>query len=177
MKKEIFIHFSLFFLFFVVVLFTKGFFNLSSWPFWLGGLIGTLLPDLDHLIYVYFLRPQELTSQRVSYMLGKRELVRSLELLASTRSERTKLIFHTAFFQIIFIILSFLIFTSSPSFFGRGLALSFYLHILIDQAVDLREIGNLDAWFRDFPINLDIQKQKVYWWLMAFVALILGFLM
>lgn len=177
MKKELFIHFSFLVSFFIFISLFRGWLNLSFWPLWLGGLLGTLLPDIDHLIYVYFLRPQELTSQRVNYMLGKRNVWGSLSLLAETRSERTKLIFHTATFQLIFLVLTFLVITSSGSMFGRGLVLAFSLHLLVDQAVDFMETGDLNNWFKNLPIRLEGRQQRLYWLIVLVLVLLFGFLL
>ncbi len=151
--------------------------SILYWPFWVGGIVGNFLPELDHFIYIYFLRPHELTSQRVSYMLGRKEILRSLNLLAGTRSERTKLIFHTAGFQLIFLVLTFLVITSSGSLLGRGLVLAFSLHLLIDQVVDLVETGNLDNWFRELPITLNNELRKGFFILMLLVFLVFAFLL
>jgi hypothetical protein len=177
MKKEIFIHFSFLISLFVFISVLRDWMSLSYWPFWLGGIIGNFLPDLDHIIYIYFLRPQELTSQRAGYMLGKRDFFGSMNLLARTRSERTKLIFHTALFQIVFVILSFLVVTSSGSLLGRGIVLAFSLHLLIDQAVDLVEIGSLDNWFKDFSLTIEKDKAKIYWVIMLLILLVFSFLL
>lgn len=133
------------------------------------------MPDLDHLLYVYFLRPQELTSQRVNYMVGKGEIGRTLDLLAETRYERTKLVFHTALFQIIFLILSFLVLTSSGSIFGRGLVLAFLLHLSIDQIVDLRETGALANWMNNMPFTLDKSQLTIYGVVALLVVFLFGF--
>lgn len=175
MKKEIFIHFAFFVSLFIFVSIIRKYLSFSFWLFWAGGIIGTLLPDLDHILYVFFLRPQELTSQRVSYMLTKRDFWGSLNLLAETRSERTKLIFHTATFQLIFLVLAFFVLTSSGSLMGRGLVLAFFLHLTVDQAVDLASTGGLSNWFKNFPIELDAGKQKTYWWAQIVLLLIFSF--
>jgi hypothetical protein len=140
---------------------------------WFGGILGTLLPDIDHLIYIYFLRPHELTSQRVASMLGKRELMKTLQLLAVTRAERTKLIFHTAYFQLLFLVFAYLVITSSGSILGRGLVLAFSLHLLIDQAVDWMETGGLANWFRQIPVQLEREQQR--WYMVAALAILLFF--
>jgi hypothetical protein len=177
MKKEIFIHFSFLVVFFFLISLFRGWMDFNYWSFWLGGMVGTLLPDLDHFIYVYFLRPHELTSQRVGYLIGKREILKSLRLLAQTRSERTKLIFHTANFQLIFLVLTFLVITSSGSLFGRGLVLAFGLHLLVDQVVDLKETGSLDNWFSSFLISLDNSQIKGFWLILLLILLVFGFLL
>lgn len=141
--------------------------------------MGTLLPDVDHLIYIYFFGPQELTSQRVFLGLQKRQIRPTFELLAATRSERKKLVFHTAFFQLIFLIMAFWVITSSGNIFGRGLVLAFSLHLVVDQLIDLLEIDSLDNWFSQPPLVADLDKQKatLYWVAMLLIVLFLGFLL
>jgi hypothetical protein len=177
MKRELFVHLSFWFSFFVLISIFKHFLSISYWPFWIGGLIGVLMPDLDHLIYVFFTGPQELTSQRVGFLWGKKDYKRLIELLYETRSERMGLIFHTIFFQIIFLILTFWIMSSSASIFGKGIVLSFALHLSIDQLVDLTDMKNLDNWTRLLPINLDLLKSKLYWSLGTILVLLMGILM
>jgi len=175
MKKEITIHFLFLFSFFIVITLIKGWFNLLYWPFWIGGLLGTILPDLDHLIYIYFLSPQDLNSQRVNYLIGERNIFKSLQLLYETRYERTKPIFHTAYFQIIFLILTFLIVSSSGSLLGKGIVMAFSLHLIIDEVIDLNTFKNLDSWFRQIPFVLDKQKHTIYWAANSIILLIFIF--
>ena|SRR5581483_3625760 len=183
MKKELSIHILSTIVLFIPIFILK-FFNFSHpinslifWPFWLGGLIGAILPDIDHVIYVYYLRPYEVTSQRVMYQAQKGNLMASWNLLASTRSERTNLILHTILFQVIFVVLSFWVVTSSPSIFGRGLVLAFLLHLLLDEVMDLRSIGNLTAWFRNLPVQFDQMQLNIYLITNFVIILIFGFLM
>ena len=177
MRRELFIHFSFWFSFFVLISIVRHFLNLNFWPFWLGGLIGVLMPDLDHLIYVFFLGPQELTSQRVSFLWGRKEYVRLIELLYETRSERRGLIFHTIFFQAIFLILTFWIMSSSGSLFGKGLVLSFALHLSIDQLVDIFDMRSLSNWTKFLPIDLDFDKSRICWTVGILLVASMGLLM
>ncbi len=177
MKRELFLHFSFWFSFFIFVALVKHYFALSYWPFWLGGLLGVILPDIDHLLYVYFIKPTDLTSQRVNYLVNKKELFRSAELLYETRSERNGLIFHTIFFQLIFFVLTFWMLSSSGSMFGRGLVLSFILHLSVDQIIDLNDLKSLENWFTNLPFTFDFQKSRVYWIASTVVILAMGFLM
>lgn len=162
MKRELALHFGVFVLFAILVILFKRWFDISYWPFLVGGILGTLLPDIDHLIYVYFLSPQDLTSQRVSYLLNKRDIGRSLSLLYETRSERKGLIFHSTVFQIIFWILTFLVVTSSGSIFGRGIVLAFSLHLILDQWIDF---------------NFYKQKPTPYFYINILILLFLGILL
>jgi hypothetical protein len=177
MRRELFIHFSFWFSFFVLISLVRHFLSLSYWPFWLGGAIGTFLPDIDHLIYVLFLSPQELTSQRIGFLWNRKEYKRMIELLYETRSERRGLVFHTIFFQIIFLVLTFWIMSSSASLFGKGLVLSFALHLSVDQLVDLTEMKVLSNWTKNLPINLDLKKSKIYWLAGVLLVCAMGLLM
>jgi hypothetical protein len=177
MRRELFLHFSFWFSFFVFITLIKQYFNLGYWPFWLGGLIGVILPDIDHLIYVYFIKPTDLTSQRINYLVDKKELWRSVQLLYETRSERKGLIFHTIFFQLIFFVLTFWMLSSSGSLFGRGLVLSFILHLSVDQLIDLNDLKNLENWFTHLPFSFDFKQSKIYWIASTALIPIFGFLM
>ena len=176
MRREIFLHFAFWFSFFVFVTIAKKYFNITYWPFWLGGIIGTILPDIDHLLYMY-LRPQELTTQRVGYLINKHEIKRTFTLLYETRGERNDLIFHTAFFQVIFLVLTFWMLTSSGSYFGRGLVLAFSLHLLVDQIVDLTEMKSFANWTKYSPWQIDSTKAKFYWAGVLLLVLLFGFLL
>ncbi len=177
MKRELFIHFSFWFFLFVFVAIAKHYLALDFWPFWVGGLIGVILPDIDHLIYVYFVKPTDLTSQRVNYLLNKKQLSRSIDLLYETRDERKGLVFHTIFFQLIFFTLTFWMFSSSNSLFGRGMTLSFLFHMSVDQLIDLNDIGSLDNWFTNLPFRFDLKQSRTYWIISTALVLLLGFVM
>lgn len=177
MRRELFIHFAFWFSFFILISIFKHYLNISYWPFWLGGAIGVILPDIDHILYVYFIKPTDLSSQRVNYLVNKKQLWRSVQLLYETRNERNGLIFHTIFFQLIFLVLTFWMMSSSASLFGRGLVLSFALHISIDQLVDLVDMKNLSNWLKFVPITLDLTKSKIFWATGILLVSIMGFLM
>lgn len=176
MKREFFIHFALWFWFFVLVSIVKGYIALPYWPFWVGGLLGLALPDIDHLVYIFFIKPQDLTSQRVGFLLKKKEVKRTVSLLYETREERKGLIFHSSIFQIVFLILTFWITTSSGSIFGTGLVLSFSLHILVDQLIDITETKSLDNWGSIFATKMDSKMSWIYWGTGFLLLCIFGFL-
>jgi hypothetical protein len=177
MKRELFVHFAFWFLFFVLISIFRHFMSLSFWPFWVGGAIGTLLADVDHLIYIFFLNPQELTSQRVNFLVKKKEVSRAASLLYETRSERKNLVFHTFLFQIIFLVVTFFIVTSSASLFVNGIVLAFSLHLLVDELADFLEMGSLSNWGQLLPHGLDKRKSMLYISFVFFLVCIMGFFM
>lgn len=177
MKRELFIHFSFWFSYFVLLTLFNQYFSLSYWPFWLGGLMGMILPDIDHLIYAYITHPQEFTSQRIRHLLESKNIKRSIELLYESRSERKHLVFHTIFFQLIFFVVLLWVLTSSGSLLGKGLALSFAVHLLVDQMIDITEMQGLHNWFDNLPFKMDFAHSKSYWIIISFITVILGILL
>lgn len=170
MKKDLVTHFLYTFAFILLVSFIRRWLNLSYYPFWIGSLIGMVLPDIDYLIYIYALKPQKDLSQEAVGLIEKRSFTRSWDLLTKERSQHTDLIFHTAYFQIIFIIFSFLIVTSSGSTFGIGVVLAFLLHLIIDQANDLFELNGINNWFA--KMNMILSQKQQRWYLLSQIAVL-----
>jgi hypothetical protein len=160
MRRDILFHLSFWLFTFLIISFFKGLLIPVAWPFWFGGVVGLILPEVDHLIYIFFLRPQDLTSQRFHFLLERKKIVRSIELLYETHGERSGLIFHSLLFQIIFFALSFLVFTSSSTLFAKGLTFSFLLHLFVDQLMDIRSSGDLQGWmqYMSFPVSSSLSK-------------------
>lgn len=157
MKKEVLLQFLFAIPFILLVALVRNLIHIGSWSFFVGGILGTLLPYADHLIYIYFLKPQDLSSQRVSYYMQKRNIGGALDTMISTKEERKNLVFHTFYFQLIFTVLTFYIITSSGSLLGMGLVLCFYLHMLLDQLEEYGKTGSILSWFR----NQDIVEESL----------------
>jgi len=175
MKKEIALHYFFLIVFFALITISHRWFNIRYFLFWIGGSVGTLLPDVDHLLYVFVFYPHQLTSQRAKQMVTKGRVLEMADFLAQTRDERKKLIFHTFFFQILFFAVSFLILFSSSSLFGRGVVLAFMLHLFVDEVVDLYKVGNLENWFRQTPLFLNKKESVLYCLAVLVLILLFGF--
>jgi len=171
MKKELLLQFPFFLSLFILVSVFKGWFSFSYWPFWLGGIVGMLFPYLDHFLYVFLLRPYELTSQRVKFLFNSKRYKECLKLLIDTKFERVDLVIHSVYFQIIFTVLTFWVLTSSGSLLGRGIVIAFYLHLLVDQFKDYQYQGSVDRWFKNFQEIFD-QKGKIYYLIIATLLLL-----
>lgn len=182
MKREVFAHL----ISFIVIFAAVSVFRLMSVIneglyipfalFWLGGLIGTFLPDIDHLVYVYLLKPHELTSQRAANLIDQRQITQSANLLVSTQNERQNMIFHTIWFQVVFMGLTVWVMMSNTNLFGWGLVLAFSLHLLVDQIQDYRKFGSLDNWFNSTKLGLTGQSQRLYLLAIAGILFFLAFL-
>lgn len=173
MKKELSSHLITFVVFFALVTLLRGWFYKEIIFFWIGGVVGTFLPDIDHIIYVRFLRPQELSSQRVNHMMQNRQYLNTAKFLVDTKNERPKLIFHSILFLVIFIFLAIFVTTSSGSLFGRGLVIAFLLHLMVDIYEEFRLKGNLANWTHNLPLMMDTRKSKI---LLATTATIIIFI-
>lgn len=171
MKKEIILHFLYALLFLLIYSLLKGYLSLSYWPLWIGVIVGTILPNVDHLIYVYLIKPEELTSQRVTYLNQERNFPKAMEILAESKYERHNPVLHTAFFQVLFLIVTFLILSSSSSLLGRGIVIAFSLHLLVDQFQDYKSTKTLSQWFSNTNFSVDEKFSKYY-----FIAVVVVFL-
>lgn len=175
-KKEIFIHFSFLISFFILITIYRRWFDTYYIPFWLGGVLGTIMPYLDQLIYVYVLRPDDSSSQQIAEKLSERNVWGAIKTLLEVRYLTDNLIFHTVYFQLIFLMLTFFIVSSSGSVFGRGIVLAFSLHLFIDQITDLMETGGVANWFKKLPVNLDKEQRRWYLVFIFLILLVLGLL-
>jgi len=133
MRREIFVRLSFLISVLILVSIVKHWLSLAFWPFWLGGILGLFLPDLDHLVYIFFLGPQELTSQRVVYLIRNKNFRGAVSLLFDTRAERGDLVLHSNFAFVVILIFTFWMLTSSGSLLGVGLVLGMVVHLLVDR--------------------------------------------
>lgn len=174
MKKDLATHFVFFVALFILFSVYRDWLDLSFVPFWLGGIIGILLPYVDYLIYIYLLKPGELASQEVTSLISKKQLSNSWDVAMDKFSDRKGLLIHNATFQVLFLVFTIWIVTSG-SLIGMGLVLAFILHLILDQVTELMEKGNINSWFNNFPVNLDAEQK--HWFLIAniLVFLFLGF--
>lgn len=142
--------------------------------FILGGLVGVILPDIDHLIYALYLHPKDLSSQRVQGKLAQKQWREVISLLYVTRNERRDLIFHNAFFQSLFAVFSFLVVTSSNSIFGKGLVICFLLHLLADEYRDMRFKAIPEEWFSKIPLSIFSEKRNMQFFFLFQVLVLLS---
>jgi len=147
---------------------------------WLGGLAGTFLLDIDHLLYTLWIYPQELTSIRVRNLIEQRRFKDALILLADTHEERFKFAFHNALFQPILYVVCFFVLTSTGSLFGASLVMAMALHLLKDELEPLL-LGReeyLRKWlFWQIKTEVSFYNQKLFVVLMLIVFLGLNLLL
>lgn len=162
----------------IVLTLIKRWFSYSYALVWLGVLFGYYLPFIDHLFYAYILRPDSEVSKNIRNMISIRNLISIKRIrglityVNETREQREKLIIHTAYFQVVFMILTFYVLSSSGSMFGRGLVYGFSLKLLLGQVLQYLEKKEIGKWFTEMPFSMDQHKTKVYLYANGLVLLI-----
>jgi hypothetical protein len=154
--------------------FALGWFDFAYLPFWVGGVIGVILPYSDHFLYAYLIKPDDSISQRISSNLSNKNFSSVLNTLNRSEATVPGLVFHKAYFQLLFVLFALFVVTSSGSLLGRGIVLGFLLHLLVDQWLDYKERGSIDGWFEKLPFKLDQEQQKRYFYVNLVVLMILG---
>ncbi len=177
MKRVFIIHLAFLLVFLILTALVKRWIDLIYLPYLIGGIIGGLLPYLDHWIYAYFLKPKDSTSQTAADLLKGGNVMQGMNVLTQDTDVQKSLIFHSAHFQLIFLVFAFLVVTSSGSLLGRGIVLGFLLHLLVSEYLDWKEKGNIDYWFRKIPYELDQRQKRWYLVINAVLLLIFGFLL
>lgn len=135
MKRVFFIHLAFFVSVFILFSIFRGWLSFSYWLFWVGGVLGSIIPELDQLLYIFLINPQELSSQRVIYLIKNRNFTGALRLIIETKSERHNLIFHSDTFLVVSGILFIWILSSSGSILGFGIVLGLLLDLLLDRLI------------------------------------------
>lgn len=174
MKKVLATHFVFALALFILISVYRDWLSLAFTPFWWGAVLGTILPYVDYIIYIYLLEPKSGVSQKAVNLISQKKIEKTGDLLLSGFGERKGLLLHNASFQVLFLVFSIWLITSG-NLLGMGVVLAFMLHLILDQVTDFVEKGNIDSWFTGFPINLDTQQRR--WFLIGniIVLLYLGF--
>ena len=148
--------------------------------FWIGGVIGTYLLDLDHLFFCFLTHPEQLTSQKLKALWQQRQYKEISLLLIQTRAERLRLPFHNAVFQVGFYVFCFWVLISTPGLLGKGLVMAMALDLVRKQVWSLlkRKETALRQWLF-WPLSREISfyQQRIFIALMALVFIGLSLLL
>lgn len=132
--------------------------------FLIGAGLGTFILDLDHLLYAFFHKPHEPSSHKIRVLFRRRDWQGLLRVLQECHEEHRELFFHQAVFQVIFLIFSFFMVTSTASFLAKGLVMAANLHLLKDEWQDqIKSPPHLNKWlFWQLKTTVDLRTQKFY---------------
>lgn len=102
----------------------------------LGIFIGSLILDVDHFIFWFFLKPNLEESRLARTAIQNKDFKAIYNLLKVSHQTHYNLIFHHYFFQSILVLFSFFIFTLTKNSFVTSLVVSLNLHLLVDEVID-----------------------------------------
>ncbi len=131
---------------------------LNLFGFWVGGVIGMVLLDIDRLIHVYVEHPELELSKEVKQKVSEQNWQGAIDTLLAKRFEQNHLAFRSGVFAVIFVPVVFFAFTSASNLFGKGLAAGVMIHFLFDAWRDnLRYKERFNEWIlwmvqREIPI-------------------------
>jgi len=136
---------------------------------WIGAFIGMALLNLDQLVHVYFMRPQEQLSQQIQSLVKQKKVREAAQTLLIRRGEQYHLAFRNGVFALVFIPVLFFAITSTSSLFGKGIALGVMVHFLYDAWRDqLTRPQFLNSWlFWMVSREVSLEEQKTFLWLLT----------
>jgi hypothetical protein len=139
-------------------------------------LLGSIILTSDHFIYWFALRPNTEESRIAKAALNQRDFKSILVLYKTTHKNHNNLIFHHYFFQVILVLISLFVYTSSIGIFTKVFLLAINLHLLIDEISDyFLDKKTLQKWLfarEEKQLSLDYLK----YYLIVFGILILVFI-
>ncbi len=136
LSSEIFSHLFLTFIYFVLISLLRGNLDISLAWLWLGAFLGTFLLDLDHLLFWFWTQPEQGESVQARALVKMGNYRGLYTLLKQTHEAHNRLIFHSAIFQVVLLLLAFYILTATNNLLGVGLIMAMNLHLLKDEWLD-----------------------------------------
>ena len=138
----------------IVSLFTRSF----SLNFWLGGIVGMPILDIDHLLYL-FINSEEKSCKKFFRIWREKKYQKAIFYLVSLhKNDNKKKLLHNGFFGMVWAVLCLLVLIMNKGLFQMGLMLSVYLHLLKDITEDLGDMEHLKAWLF-WPVNKTISNR------------------
>lgn len=176
LKKELTSHFLVMVVWLAAISLLRWQWRVELVWLWVGGLVGTMLLDLDQILHSLIIYPEE----KAKELWEKKRFFEFLNYLAETYWQRRKLPFHNAVFQLFWLVFCFWVLTSTAGLFGKGLVMAMNLHLLKDEIHLLlkgREEELKDWLFWPVRREVSFREQKVFVGAMGVGFLILSLLL
>lgn len=157
-------------------------FNFLKNTFWelilwfLGVVVGTYFVKIDQLIYIYFTLPEAHLSLQTRWLIKQKRYRDSLRLL-DQRSGEQRLAFHSALFQVVWVVLAFFTLTSTSVIFGKTLVMAIGLTLLVQEWEDVLAKKGINWLFWQIKRIISPQEQKMFLWIMTGLFGILSLLL
>lgn len=145
----------------------------------IGLFIGIFFLDIDHFIFWFFIKPNTEESRLVKLAITNKDFKSVAKIVQTSHKTHYNLIFHHYFFQVILVIFSLFILTSTKNTFISAFVLSLNLHLIIDEIVDFKsDPKNLQKWlFAREPKQLSVIFLKKYIIIFAIFSVLFTFLL
>lgn len=139
-----------------------------------GFVIGSLVLELDHFIYWYFLDPKNQESIIAKNLIKQKKYKKIIKLIGDTAQFHTSLIFHHFIFQTILLIITFFVFTSTSSVLAKSIVFFTNTNLVIKQIYQLSsDKAHLQKWlFARLEKQISLQKIHYYVYLVTIIDLV-----
>ncbi len=128
------------------LLFVSYFWGDFSIPFWIGGLLGMNILDVDHLLYVSTHLEEEACQKFIKLWRERRYKEAIFHIVGSHKKFNRKILHNAIFATALATFAVFLALISHGSSFQIGLILSMFLHLLKDIISDINNMEHLKGW-------------------------------
>jgi hypothetical protein len=140
---------------------------------WVGSGLGWFLLDVDHLIDVFWLRPKDNNNQTIREAVRSGNWEQVWKGLLKFSSERKTLVLHSVLFELMVVVMSVYVLTSSSGLLPRGLLLGLWGRMINDQMRELLGSGQMKSWLwqlkvaisRDIQVLFLVGSMVVWAWL------------
>lgn len=95
--------------------------------------------DSDHLIFWFFVKPKTEESKLVKFAIKNKNIKSVTKIIQDSHKTHHNLIFHHYFFQVILVLFSLFIITSTKNTIVSAIILGLNLHLLVDEIIDYRQ--------------------------------------
>lgn len=145
----------------------------------IGLAFGSFFLDFDHIIYWFYIRPNTEESRTAQSIIKSKKIFTALRFFNQTHKGHTNLVFHHFFFQVILVLISFFVYTSSKNTIVLSFLLALNIHILVDEIEDfIYQPKHLQDWlFAREEKQLPIEQVRYYLILFIFFSLFFTFLL
>jgi len=103
----------------------------------LGFIIGNTIIETDHLVYWYYLDPSNQESKIAKDLIKNKKIKKLVKMINDTAQFHTSLIFHHVIFQLVSLVITFFVFTSTSSIVGKSTVFFLNINLLIKQLFQL----------------------------------------
>lgn len=141
-----------------------------------GWIIGMIVLQFDRFVDIYFTNPDTKLALVVKEYVLKNKWQNAYLIIKKNKHLQTKLTFHSALFQIIWVLLVVFTLSSTNSIFGQGFILGLGFSLLLEEWGDyFKDKDILKKWLF-WQINKDISNQDLKYYLIFLTLAFLYFL-